>query len=126
MEKCVFCQIVAGQKPAYKIYEDDRFLAFLDKSPYTSGHTLVIPKNHYRWVWEVPDIEKYFQLANKIARHYQQVLNNNWITGFIWGLDVPHAHIHLLPSPTNLQINWPREKLTEEKAKALVKKLALS
>ena len=55
MNDCVFCQIAAGKIPCFKIYEEEGFLAFLDINPWVEGHTLVIPKKHYRWVWDMPE-----------------------------------------------------------------------
>lgn len=97
MEDCIFCKIIKGEIPAYKVYEDDSFLAFLDIYPRTKGHTLVIPKNHYRWVYEVPNFEKYWGVALKITKAMQKALNPYFISYLTYGLDVPHAHIHILP-----------------------------
>ena len=59
-QNCIFCKIISGTIPSYKIYEDVNFLAFLDIHPQTPGHAQVIPKNHHRWVWDVPNIGEYF------------------------------------------------------------------
>ena len=67
MNDCVFCRIAAGSLPCYQVYEDDKFLAFLDINPVTIGHTLVITKQHYRWVYHVPDFGQYWQVARKIT-----------------------------------------------------------
>lgn len=123
MKDCVFCQIVKGKIPAYKIYEDKDFLAFLDIGPYCEGHTLVIPKKHYRWVWDVPNLGNYFRLAKKIVIRYRRVYKDDLVAGVIWGVLVEHAHIQIYPSPRKLHLGWQRGKLTPEKAKELVKKL---
>jgi len=60
---CIFCKIVKGEIPAYKIYEDENFLAFLDINPQSPGHTQVIPKRHYRWVWDIPNVGAYFEVV---------------------------------------------------------------
>jgi histidine triad (HIT) family protein len=125
MTKCVFCQIIKGQLPCWKIYEDENFLAFLDIAPHSDGHTQVIPKKHYRWVWDYPEPGKYFKVAAKIVNHFRKVSGKDWVVGLIWGQDVPHAHIQILPWPENITPNWPREKLTEKKANKLIKKFAL-
>ena len=125
MKDCIFCRIAKGEIPCFKIYEDKDFLAFLDIAPFTEGHTLVIPKQHYRWVWDVPNIGEYFKIVQKIAKNFQKNLGDDYVSSFIAGNDVPHAHIHILPKPYNLQVNWPRDKLTPEKAKELVQKLSL-
>lgn len=94
----VFSKIVAGEIPCYKIYEDDKVMAFLDIHPETKGHTLVIPKIEVDKIYDLDD-ETYVALmlaAKKIARHMEDVLG----TRIIWkvvGTDVPHTHIHLEP-----------------------------
>ncbi len=121
---CVFCKIIKGEIPAFKVYEDEDYLAFLDIAPFTIGHTLVVSKKHYRWVWEVEDIGKYLQVVQKIAKHYQKVLGSELVASVIWGMDVSHAHIQILPNAKNLNFNWPRGKLDLEKGKELVEKLS--
>jgi histidine triad (HIT) family protein len=130
MEECVFCKIAKGKIPCFKIYEDKDFLAFLDINPWVEGHTLVIPKKHYRWVWDLPDdlAGKYFAVVNKIANHYRKVLNIEFIMSWIYGWEVPHAHIHLFPDARGKVAFYPKEKLgtlTPEKGNELVKRLSL-
>src|SRR5690606_32699340 len=98
MNDCIFCKIVSNQIPAYKIYEDDQFLAFLDIFPITPGHTLVIPKQHYRWVWDIQPIGPYFECIAKLANHYRDILHTDFLPSMILGEEVPHAHCHLIPS----------------------------
>lgn len=92
-EDCIFCKIVRGEIPAYKVYEDDDFIAFLDIHPQTPGHTQVIPKKHYRWVWDVPNAGAYFEVVKKIAKAQQKVFGVEWVLSRIIGDEVPHAHI---------------------------------
>lgn len=102
MDDCIFCKIVAGNIPCHKVYEDDLFIAFLDINPVSSGHTLLIPKNHYRWVYDVPDIGKYFQIAQNIALAIQKSdLKPDYISFLTIGNEVPHAHIHIIPRSQN-------------------------
>lgn len=94
----VFAKIVAGEIPCYKIYEDDKVLAFLDIHPETKGHTLVIPKIEVDRIYDLED-EDYGALmtaAKKIARHMEDVTGQRIIWKIV-GTDVPHAHIHLEP-----------------------------
>lgn len=94
----VFAKIVAGEIPCYKVYEDDKVLAFLDIHPETKGHTLVIPKIEVDRIYDLAD-EDYGALmaaAKKIARHMEDVLGQRIIWKVV-GTDVPHAHIHLEP-----------------------------
>lgn len=98
MTDCIFCKIVSGEIPAYKIYEDDDFLAFLDINPQTPGHVQVIPKQHFRWVWDVPNVGKYFEVARKVALAQQKTFDTDWILSKIIGNEVPHAHIWVFPN----------------------------
>lgn len=94
-EACIFCKIIKGEIPCYKVYEDDNFLAFLDITPRNKGHTLLIPKKHYRWVWDMK--ENYSTAVNKIANAIKKAFDTNFVISFVIGEDVPHAHIHLVP-----------------------------
>ncbi|HFI0403200.1 TPA: HIT family protein [Streptococcus suis] len=104
MSDCIFCKIVAGEIPASKVYEDDQVLAFLDITQVTKGHTLVIPKKHYRNVLDM-DAEvagKIFSVVPALARQLKEklgasglnIVNNN---EEVAGQTVFHTHIHLLP-----------------------------
>lgn len=93
-EKCIFCRIVAGEIPCYKIYEDEKYLAFLDIFPSAEGHTLVIPKKHVDWVWDHTNLGEYFEIVGKIAKHYREV-SSDIVRSNIDGWQVQHAHIHL-------------------------------
>jgi len=85
--------------PAHKIYEDQDFLAFLDIRPQSPGHSLVIPKQHYRWVWDVPNAGAYFEVAKKIALAQQKAFDVEKILSKTVGEEIPHAHIWLIPDP---------------------------
>lgn len=112
MKDCIFCKIVAGEIPCYKIYDDDNFLAFLDINPQSPGHTQVIPKKHYRWVWDLPsttfsttksgagsepDIGNYFRIVQKIALAQRKAFDTDFILSKIIGDEVEHAHIWVYP-----------------------------
>lgn len=101
MDGCIFCKIVSGEIPAHKVYEDDKFLAFLDINPRAPGHTQVIPKEHYRWVWEVPNVGEYFELVRKIARAQQKTFNVEMVRSQVFGDEIPHAHVWVWPNLTN-------------------------
>lgn len=99
MEKdCTFCKIVKGEIPSHRVYEDKDFFAFLDIHPQSPGHTQVIPKKHYRWVWEVPNAGAYFEVVRKIALAQQKAFETDWILSKIVGDEVLHAHIWVFPS----------------------------
>jgi len=98
MIDCIFCKIVRGEIPAHKLYEDDEFLAFLDINPTSPGHVQVIPKEHFRWVWDLPNTGRYFEVVTKIAKAQQKAFNTDWILSKIVGDEVPHAHIWVFPT----------------------------
>lgn len=97
MENCIFCKLVAGEIPAEKIYENDDFLAFLDIRPLSPGHSLIIPKKHYRWVWDVPNAGDYFEVAKKVALAQKKAFGTEAVLSKIIGNEVPHAHIWIFP-----------------------------
>ncbi len=102
--------------PSHKIYEDNDFLAFLDINPRSPGHTLVIPKKHYRWVWDVPNVGKYFEITKKIALAQQKSFGTEMILSKIVGEEVSHAHIWVFPQPETAQGD---KKAFEENAKKI-------
>ena len=102
MNDCIFCKIVKGEIPSYKVYEDENFLAFLDINPQSPGHTQVIPKTHYRWVWDVPNAGEYFEIAKKIALAQQKAFDTDFILSKTVGDEVSHAHIWIFPNSTVL------------------------
>lgn len=98
MDDCIFCKIVRGDIPSYTVYEDEQFIAFLDIHPRTPGQVQVIPKQHYRWVWDVPDVGRYFEVVRTVARAQQKVFGTEWVLSKVVGEEVPHAHIWVFPS----------------------------
>jgi histidine triad (HIT) family protein len=98
MNNCIFCKIVSGEIPSYKVYEDDDFIALLDIHPQSPGHVQVIPKEHHRWVWDVPNVGEYFEVVRKIAKAQQKAFNTEWILSKIVGDEVEHAHIWVFPN----------------------------
>lgn len=96
MKNCLFCQIVRRDIPSYTVYEDEQYYAFLDIFPHTKGHTLVIPKKHYHWVYDVEEPGTYWEAVIKITKQIQHVLKPQWVNYITFG-EVPHAHIHILP-----------------------------
>lgn len=98
MENCTFCKIAKKEIPAYIVYEDSDFVAFLDIYPQSPGHVQVIPKNHYRWVWDIPNAGEYFEVVKKVAKAQQKAFDTEWILSKIVGEDVEHAHIWIYPA----------------------------
>jgi len=130
-EDCLFCKIVAGEIPCYKIYEDDKYLAFLDIYPLTPGHTLVVPKKHYRWVWDVEPAGEYFEIVTKIVKHFQKKLDKDLIVSLTYGEWVPHAHYQVIPPGGLLpkvmeKFSLKNEKrVSEQEAKEILQKLSM-
>jgi histidine triad (HIT) family protein len=106
MNDCLFCKIIKSEIPSHKVYEDENFLAFLDINPRSPGHMQVIPKKHYRWVWDIPTCEEkspnycdYSVVIQKIAKSLQETFGTDSIWSRITGEEVPHAHTWLFPDP---------------------------
>jgi histidine triad (HIT) family protein len=100
MADCIFCKIVKGEIPSYKIYEDKEFLAFLDITQIVDGHTLLIPKKHYRWLWQIENVNGLFAALRKVIKKMQTVSGEEIVMTVTIGDLVPHAHWHLLPKTT--------------------------
>ncbi len=96
-DKCIFCKIIKGDISSFKVYEDEKYMAFLDLAHFTEGHALLIPKNHSPFIWETDDIGELYSTAKKIADHYRNVLGYKYVDTATFGRDVPHTHIHLVP-----------------------------
>lgn len=120
----VFTKIVKGEIPCYKIYEDEKTLAFLDIHPESMGHTLVIPKVQVDKVYELSD-EDYaalFSTVKKVAQRMEKVLGVRTLMKVV-GTDVPHAHVHLMPYDTSWEHGRTLEP-TEAEMKEMQEKLA--
>lgn len=99
MEDSIFTKIIKGEIPCHKIYEDERTLAFLDIHPVSPGHTLVIPKKQVEFLWDLDDdtYQTVMATAKKVALHLRETLAVPYIGVQVVGVDVPHAHVHLIP-----------------------------
>ena len=134
MDNCIFCKIVAGEIPSYKIYEDEKYLAFLDISQVTDGHTLLIPKEHCRWVWDIQDIGGFYKVAKRIVRQVQKVTGEEFVMSLTWGRDVHHAHLHIVPptygSMEMVAVGWRQaleaREIEPEKMKKIREKFEVS
>ncbi|MFC2113924.1 HIT family protein [Bacteroidota bacterium] len=109
----IFTKIVAGEIPAYKVYEDDEFLAFLDVFPIAKGHTLVIPKQEVDNVFDMEDslYQRYFMLCKKLSHAIAQSIPCLRVGSAIVGLEIPHAHVHLVPLNSISDLNFEKPKL---------------
>lgn len=103
----VFTKIVNGEIPAYKIAEDEKHLAFLDVNPVVKGHTLVIPKREVNYLFDLgnSELSELMIFAKKVAKQIESRIDCKRIAIMVLGLEVPHAHIHLLPIHTEAEVN---------------------
>jgi len=123
MQDSIFTKIINGDIPSHKIYEDDDVYAFLDIRPITPGHTLVIPKKQVEFVWDLDD-ETYAKLtaaAKKIALHIRSTLNVPYVGEQVIGVDVPHAHIHLIPFTHAIEFHQEADQSAEPDHATLAK-----
>lgn len=97
MEKCIFCEIVAKRIPTNPVYEDDDFMAFLSIKPINPGHTLIVPKPHARWVYDVEKFGYFWEVAKSVALAAVEALKADTVNFMTLGYEVPHAHIHAIP-----------------------------
>jgi histidine triad (HIT) family protein len=114
----IFTKIINREIPGYIVAEDDQNIAFLDINPLTVGHTLVVPKQEVDYIFDLDD-DDYSALnlfAKKVARAIGQVIPDKRIGTAVIGIEVPHAHIHLIPFSTMKELNWsnPKLQLTNE------------
>ena len=109
----IFSKIVSGDIPAYKVAEDERHLAFLDIFPLAKGHVLVIPKKEIDYIFDITsnDYLELWKFAQKVAKGMDRVIECERIGVAVIGLEVPHAHIHLVPLNNVSDINFERPKL---------------
>jgi histidine triad (HIT) family protein len=123
----IFTRIIQGEIPCYKIAEDAHYFAFLDINPLTLGHTLVIPKKEVDYLFDVDDITLggMMVFAKKIARAIDKAVPCKRVGVAVLGLEVPHAHIHLVPINGGFDIEFskPKLKLTPEEFKATADKI---
>ena len=110
----IFSRIASGEIPSYKVAEDERHFAFLDINPVAPGHVLVIPKREVDYIFDLTD-EEYVELQ-RFAKHVAEALKRAMpcvkVGTMVLGLEVPHAHIHLVPMQTEQDLNFFRGKLT--------------
>ena len=123
----IFSKIVRGEIPSYKIAEDDNFLAFLDVFPLAVGHVLVIPKNEKDSIFDLDDQEYQglWQFAKKTAKSIEKTIPCKRVGIAVIGLEVPHAHIHLIPLQSVEDINFskPKLKLDSDTMKGIAEKI---
>ncbi|HEV7783508.1 MAG TPA: HIT family protein [Chitinophagaceae bacterium] len=123
----IFSKIIAGQIPSYKIAENEKFFAFLDIFPLREGHVLVVPKNETDKLFDLPDdyLSEMLLFARPIAHAIEKAFDCNRCGISVVGLEVPHAHIHLIPinSANDLNFTQPKPKATEDDLKNAQEKI---
>ena len=109
----IFTRIINGEIPCYKVTEDDRYFAFLDINPLTKGHTLVVPKQETDYIFDLDDkmLGDMMIFAKKIARKIKEKIACKRVAVVVLGMEVPHAHIHLIPINSEQEVDFHREKL---------------
>ncbi|WP_347159000.1 HIT family protein [Pontibacter chitinilyticus] len=126
MEPSIFTKIINGDIPAYKVAEDNRFLAFLDVFPTTKGHTLVIPKQQVDYLFDLDD-ELYLGLmafSKKVATAVEKAVPCKRIGVAVVGLEVPHAHVHLIPLNTMQDMNFSnKQQFSKEEFEEIARKI---
>ena len=109
----IFTRIVRGEIPSYTVAEDERFFAFLDINPLTKGHTLVVPKQETDYLFDLDDrtLADMIVFAKRIARKLKEKIECKRVAVVVLGLEVPHAHIHLIPIQDEKDVDFRKEKL---------------
>lgn len=123
----IFTRIINGEIPCYKVAEDDRFIAFLDVRPLKLGHTLIVPKKEVDYIFDLDGetLTDMMLFAQKVARAMKEVIECNRIGMAVIGLEVPHAHIHLVPitRESDLLFTNPRVSMAPEEAEKLAREI---
>ncbi|MBI9055276.1 MAG: HIT family protein [Bacteroidales bacterium] len=124
----IFTKIINGEIPSYKIAEDENYYAFLDIFPLAKGHTLVIPKKEVDYLFDLDDdiLAGMNLFAKKIARAIDKTIECKRVGVVVLGLEVPHAHIHLIPlnNESDASFSKPKLKFSEEEFKEIAKKIS--
>jgi histidine triad (HIT) family protein len=126
MENCIFCKIIKNEIPCEKIYEDDKLLSFMDIEPVSTGHILVIPKEHVVWMQDANDelISEIFKLSKRLMKSIKKSFNCDYVQLAISGRDIAHFHIHLIPRYLDDGLsNWPTKKYNEGEMQETAKKI---
>ena len=125
----IFTRIIRGEIPCYKVAEDDKYFAFLDINPLAKGHTLVIPKTEVDYLFDLDDetLSGLTLFAKRIAQKIKDYTHCKNVAMVVLGLEVPHAHIHLIPMNSEADVDFRREKLklSEEEFKTIAQSISL-
>ena len=123
----IFSRIVKGEIPSYKVAKDERFFAFLDINPMAKGHTLVIPKQEVDYIFDLDDdiLKDMVIFAKKVAKSIEKAITCKRVGIMVVGLEVPHAHIHLIPiqNESDMLFSNPKLKLSDEEFKSIAERI---
>ena len=123
----IFSRIVKGEIPSYKVAEDERFFAFLDINPMAKGHTLVIPKQEVDYIFDLDDdiLKDMVIFAKKVTKSIEKAIPCKRVGIMVVGLEVPHAHIHLIPinKESDMSLSNPRIKIEQFEFEEIAKKI---
>jgi histidine triad (HIT) family protein len=123
----IFTKIINNEIPSYKVAEDNNFLAFLDINPLAKGHTLVVPKKEIDYIFDIEDnlYKEFFLFSKRVSQAIEKSVKCKRIGIAVLGLEVPHAHIHLIPINNVSDINFarPKLKLSDEELKEIASKI---
>jgi len=126
----IFTKIVKGEIPSYKVAESENCYAFLDINPLAKGHTLVIPKKEIDYILDLPDelYNELFAFAKSVGHAIENVIPCKRMGMIVFGLDVPHAHIHLIPINKSSEMNFssPKVQLTSEEFLEIAEKINMT
>jgi len=134
-ETCVFCKVVNNEIPCYKVYEDNKVLAFLDINPVNQGHTLVVPKQHYQTITDMPleELKQVISVVYKAVSALEKEFDPDGVNliqnnGLHAGQLIPHVHFHLIPRIEGDEINfgflWGTKKVSEQDMKKVQEKIS--
>jgi histidine triad (HIT) family protein len=124
----IFTKIATGEIPSYKVAEDDNYYAFLDINPIVKGHTLVIPKREEDYIFDLEDgeLSGLMLFAKKVAQSLKQNIDCKRVAVVVLGMEVPHAHIHLLPIKSETDVNFHNKlQLSVEEFKEIQNKISI-
>ncbi|HEY9114130.1 MAG TPA: HIT family protein [Bacteroidales bacterium] len=123
----IFSKIIQGEIPSYKVAESKDFYAFLDINPLAKGHTLLVPKKEVDYIFDLDEntYKELFGFAKKVAKAIDKSIPCKRVGVIVFGLDVPHAHIHLIPinQSSDMNFNSPKLKLSSDEMAEIAKKI---
>jgi histidine triad (HIT) family protein len=128
MTPCPFCKIIGGDRVRPILYEDDSVIAFMPLRPSHDGHVLVMPKTHYADFWQIPELElsQLFMAVREISRSLKSLFNPRKVAAYSMGLEVEHAHLHVIPvfDPYDLTTRSEYEHTAKERPRAEIERLS--